>query len=349
MRLLKVFWVLGLFVCFQAAQAAVVTNDLVIYNGTPLSDAGISVSAWGSGDAAESTLRGSVLDGRAASIRVFSDNLYSGGRIEFAKGVKLYSRGAKTVGKYLVFVVRFAPSNANAYGAGAGFWNTPGSTGTTGYPRNESLRFVFVEEGGSKTAAIRARVTPAADGWMNIGIPVSKLTLPENRDEYVLKSVVVAAEATSQVVSSSSDGSTGLGAGMAGGMTPPGGMGGAGMMGTSGTVTGSGDKRVFQTVEMNIGQIKTVLDNDTIKCDTPKQIYNPRAINEVLVSVEADGGMAALKYTWDFGDDTVATVGTNQGIHIYAKPGDYKITLTISDKDGVKESITRSLNVKMEW
>jgi hypothetical protein len=340
MRLLTIFLVLGLCVCFQSAWA-IVTDDSVIYNGTSMSDAGITLSAWGSGDATESTLRGSVLEGRQASIRIFSDNLHSGGRIEFAKGIKLYSRGSKLSGKYLVFVMRFPGAAQSTYGQPTGLWNTTGTLGTVYGAKRDTIRFVFAEESGAKCAVVRTRTTPSSvEGWMTVGIPVAKLPLPAGKDDYVLKSVVVASDVTSQVVS-------GSGAVGTTGTTPGIGMGGATT--GAGGFTGTGERRVFQEVEMNVGQIKTVTDSGIIRCETPKQTYNQRAINEVLMGVEADGGMAALTYTWDWGDDTVPTVGTNQGSHIYTKQGEFKVTVTVSDKDGIKKTAVTSTKVKLEW
>ena len=53
-------------------------------------------------------------------------------------------------------------------------------------------------------------------------------------------------------------------------------------------------------------------------------------------------------YTWDFGDDNTTTLDTSIVGHTYAVPGDYNVTLTVTDEFGFKNSTTTSLIVLLD-
>ena len=55
----------------------------------------------------------------------------------------------------------------------------------------------------------------------------------------------------------------------------------------------------------------------------------------------SDSDGTIVSYSWDFGDGTTST--SHNPTHIYAQEGSYTVTLTITDNDGLKDSITMSL------
>jgi len=65
-----------------------------------------------------------------------------------------------------------------------------------------------------------------------------------------------------------------------------------------------------------------------------------------------------VEYFWDFGDDTNATmvgVGNHTISHTYTLPGDYNVTLTVTDKDGRNDiasqilTIVEVINHEIKW
>ena len=52
---------------------------------------------------------------------------------------------------------------------------------------------------------------------------------------------------------------------------------------------------------------------------------------------------AGFAYRWDFGDGSTSTLASPE--HIYAAAGDYRVTLTVRDKDGASSTATASVPV----
>jgi len=75
----------------------------------------------------------------------------------------------------------------------------------------------------------------------------------------------------------------------------------------------------------------------------------PFFVNETIgfdgsFSVGLDGGI--VDYAWDFGDGTTGVGQTLE--HVYVTPGDLAITLTVTDSNGLTDSISLSVNVRNE-
>ena len=60
---------------------------------------------------------------------------------------------------------------------------------------------------------------------------------------------------------------------------------------------------------------------------------------DARTSVDADGTI--LSYHWTFGDGKTA-VG-DQVAHMFTSPGEYVVTLTITDDDGAKHSVSKTI------
>gem|GEM_PF-1816988 len=61
-------------------------------------------------------------------------------------------------------------------------------------------------------------------------------------------------------------------------------------------------------------------------------------------SYDPDGNI--VSYTWDFGDGNITTVSDPVVYHRYADAGDYNVTLTVSDDDGLTAVTTATVTVK---
>jgi len=92
---------------------------------------------------------------------------------------------------------------------------------------------------------------------------------------------------------------------------------------------------------MFLGEAKIVEDDQPIKVD-PIGSQTIALGDEVVLLAEARGGVSSLKYSWDWDarngiqDETVGKIGRCT----YTKGGDYTITLTVSDVDGIKTPVS---------
>jgi uncharacterized surface protein with fasciclin (FAS1) repeats len=58
-------------------------------------------------------------------------------------------------------------------------------------------------------------------------------------------------------------------------------------------------------------------------------------------STDEDGTI--VSWDWDFGDN--ATSAEQNPTHVFEKPGTYTVSLTVTDNDGVKDTITRTIEI----
>jgi len=103
-----------------------------------------------------------------------------------------------------------------------------------------------------------------------------------------------------------------------------------------------GNKNVTLTVTDNYGFTNTAWQVVTVQPAPPVALFNwdPLAplVNEAVTfdasaSYDVDGSI--LNYGWNFGDGNTATTGNPITIHNYNATGDYNVTLTVTDNDGL--------------
>ena len=72
---------------------------------------------------------------------------------------------------------------------------------------------------------------------------------------------------------------------------------------------------------------------------------DPRVGEEVVLDAsESKDDGKIVEYRWDFGD---GKTGNGERIaHVYSSPGSYVVTLTVIDDDGLKDSITKGIDIK---
>ena len=97
-----------------------------------------------------------------------------------------------------------------------------------------------------------------------------------------------------------------------------------------------------------LGEIKMVTDDAPIKVDSlPGQVVI--IYDEVLFAAKATAGVSSLKYSWDYD----ASNGIQQettgplGRYVYIKGGEFTVTLTVSDADNLKQSVTVTATVSV--
>lgn len=97
---------------------------------------------------------------------------------------------------------------------------------------------------------------------------------------------------------------------------------------------------------LNIGEINVLTDETPISVTPPD--VPPAFTNDAIPFVaSAEGGASTLKYTWDFdASDGIQVDAEGSSVsHIYTKPGKYKVTLTVSDIDGIKKPVTETIDL----
>lgn len=124
------------------------------------------------------------------------------------------------------------------------------------------------------------------------------------------------------------------------------------------TITGF-DKTNMQVKEIAIagdavttfylGEMRIVNDTTPITGDINRGDSNLALGDEITLSARGFGGASILRYTWDFDSSDGIQVDA-EGASIkrkFRKPGTYVITLTISDANGIKAPVTKSIKVKV--
>ncbi|MCE5313425.1 MAG: PKD domain-containing protein [Armatimonadota bacterium] len=89
-----------------------------------------------------------------------------------------------------------------------------------------------------------------------------------------------------------------------------------------------------------IGEIKLVTDTSQIKVDAIGS-QTVAIQDNVFIVAQAEGGVSNLKYSWDFDSSNgIQEEQTDMVAHyVYTRGGDYTITLTVSDVDGIKQPV----------
>ncbi|HET7580184.1 MAG TPA: S8 family serine peptidase [Bacillales bacterium] len=93
------------------------------------------------------------------------------------------------------------------------------------------------------------------------------------------------------------------------------------------------------------GKLYINIPNETpeARIDIPRKVNRGDTVTfEGSSSTDSDGTIE--KYEWNFGDGHTATGPIVE--HIYSKKGKYKVTLTVTDNRGAKDSIKRTLRVQ---
>jgi len=264
--------------------------DVSVFNGEDPHTQGMALGAWGSGGAVKTQEQ--RLEG-AWGIKISSQGLYSGGRVDFSQPVTLFANG-RHANRYLQFAFLFVGANDKV------LVNPAASTEYTWTdvepywkPKANKMRFVFVSDTGA-TIEITEPTGPIDpdDNWMRLAVPMTKLKGTDDANEFNLKRLIICAD------------------------TP---------------------------VTFYLGSMRLVTDAEPISVDP----IDPRTVaimDTQYFVAQARGGVSSLKYSWDFDSSNGIQSESTDRIAkcTYTKGGEFTVTLTVSDADGIKAPVTVS-------
>jgi hypothetical protein len=286
-----------------------VNAEVMLFKGDPLATAGITLGGWGSGSAVEASER--PYEG-SRSIKVVSQGLHQGGRIDFKTPVEIIEAPA-SMDDYLQFtlnftsVVRIGTSPFTAMGFG--ITSAPGvsilpSASSTYYYEDEvpvrakvnTMRIVVVPTNGPAIDCLSDVPAVSPDGWYKIAIPFKVLGILKAQSFKVSRLAVF----------------TDL-------------------------------PETFY-----VGEVSSVRDTTPISVqEGDEQVV---AANDIVtLQASAEGGSSMLHYAWNFGDGYKDGEDASGPVvsHQFKTPGDFNVTLVVSDIWGIKKSATTTYKVSV--
>ena len=263
-------------------------------------DSNISLGSWGSGRL--ETSKDAVLVG-SESLKITTQGFYQGGRIDFKQPVDL-SSAFTNPRTYMRFQVRFTGAGSTAQN----FDESTGQTSAQAASPFKNMRFLLVMADGSRYELIR---------------PV-ELPVTEDPDSYAPLTFPLAALSKKMTE---------------GGKPLP-----------TGDAAKIKQMAIFgdKYAAFYIGEIGVVTDATEITISPlDDQIFFAQQATSFVGN--AEGGATTLRYSWDFDasdgiqEDAVGRVVS----HIFPRVGSgkngqatYKVTLTVSDVDGIKKPVS---------
>ncbi len=100
------------------------------------------------------------------------------------------------------------------------------------------------------------------------------------------------------------------------------------------------------TGTMYIGKIGTVIDTTALMIE-PIEEKTVTANQKYHYTASAHGGASPLIYSWDWdaSDGIQNESDGRSAAHLYRKPGDYKVTVTVTDPYGIKAPVSTKFNI----
>ena len=98
-----------------------------------------------------------------------------------------------------------------------------------------------------------------------------------------------------------------------------------------------------------IGEIKVAEDRAPMWLNVVAQPVVVKAGSRVNLTAKLRAGMAAVRVSWDFGEDGQIRDEAygEKVVQIYPKSGNYTVTCTASDLDGIKKSVSKTIEIKV--
>lgn len=301
-----------------ALVAASVAGAQTLYvAGQGIKDQGISVRGWGSGSVAETD---EVAYEGTTSVRISTRNYFQGGRILFDRPVDLTSAFADK-NNLLLIMVRLADDAVTPPSGGGRQGEEGGGKGgglTMGGGRGQESNQPPTMGGGGSDAPratlkrLRVIVT-TTDGKKSEAF----VDIPTRAGERGWRRVGVPLQAISGLAETNK---------------------------TVSEIAVSGDA----TATFFIGEMRILKDESPIFGQVSNQEINLGIGSEVTLWASGEGGASQLKYSWDFdaadGSDQVDAEGQVVRRR-FRKPGDFTITVRISDVYGLKQPWTTTIKV----
>jgi hypothetical protein len=279
------------FVCPLTVQGAT-APEIAIFKGDDPSNDGISLGGWGSGSAVKT--KEQILDA-AWSIKITTQGMYSGAKIEFGQPVTLFADGIDPT-RYIQFIFFF--KDVQEINPVQGTDYTWADVEPYKKPKVNKMRFVFVSDKGETVEAIEPTgALDPDDNWMRIAVPLAKFKQKEGITSFVMKRFMVFTDIPATFY---------------------------------------------------LGTMKLVTDTAPIKVDP----LDPRTIavmDPQFFVANATAGVSSLKYSWDFDAANGIQAESTEPVakYYYRTGGEFTVTLTVSDADGLKDPVTVSTTVEV--
>ena len=99
-----------------------------------------------------------------------------------------------------------------------------------------------------------------------------------------------------------------------------------------------------------LGQVRLLVDPTPIKVTLKAEPSVTRPDRVVEFSAELTGGPVQPRFVWDFdaSDDLQEQAVGPKVKYLFKKPGDYLVTCTVTDRAGVRESVSKTIGVRVE-
>ena len=300
-------------------------DDVTLYNGQTAADAGLSLATWGAGSATESTTL-SLAGGH--SLLVTTLDPYQGGVVTFVKPADFNTPDPDKT-RTLLLVLRPAPvtrlyqTPAPAPApTGPPPPNNDGPGGSALLPNTTTPAVRFASWGGGQMAP--ARFAQYSGGVSSLSALHSLhliFTFVGGRQVDMVRPFPLPA-------SGDSDEWVSVGVPLAALHLPD----GPALL--QSLMIAGDDYGAFY-----VGQIKLVRDTAPITCFAGDE-QRVSADEIVTLRATASGGLSTLQYTWNFdASDGITAQAEGQTVTTFYPIGgkDYKVTLTVSDRDGLKK------------
>ena len=281
-------------------------------------DQGISLVGWGSGTIAETDE--TAYEG-ASSLRVSTRNFFQGGIMTYANPVNL-AGAFQDPNNLLMFTVRIADATMTmgggsaASGSGAGGGNTTGAEGREGAGSG----------GGSRSGATMGSTAQGPTGLGDLDkIRVIITTSDSKKSEAFLPLRTSVADAKGWI-------RVGIP------LKAIAGFAATNQMVKSVAVSANAPGSVY------VGEVKILNDATPIYGEILVGDMNIGSGTAVNLTASGQAGASILKYTWNIqsADEPLFTFEGQNISYRFRKPGTYKVSVTISDTNGLKKPYTSS-------
>jgi PKD domain-containing protein len=317
-----------------AAGSALAARSIALYRGEPSGAGGLQLAGWGSGEAVDTSAE--AFSG-SNSIKLTTDGYYAGGRLIFRTPIDITEQ-FKDPFTFLEMAIKFlpgrirtgpggtvgsdysGPGGAPGYGGpgggpgGAPGYGGPGGAGGVGDPNDPSAALLITPD------TQRLRVVLQFEGGVAVAEDHPLIRFVTSEPMWVRVAIPFS------------------------------------------SFKGAPQMASYRLQEMRIfgdapdtffvGQINTVTDSDPISVEPlEEQVV---AVNDRVEFVgSADGGIAGLKYSWDFdkSDGIQEDAIGARVFHTFTKASPdnkpYIVTLTVSDISGAKRPVSIETTVEV--
>jgi|YelNatPaOPRAMG01_1025707.scaffolds.fasta_scaffold75782_2 hypothetical protein len=334
-------------ILFLLALGIAFPQELLIYNGQPLSELKIQAGGWGSGTLSESK---DIVYRGVSSLKLISLNYYEGGRLDFSTPLDLstYLKNPYAFLRFRIFPTT-SPVTTPFPGAG-GFMPGGGALGPEGMfvappgAPGGMMGGAPGMPGGAPGMPGRAPGMPGGAPGMPGGMQFPGGVYPS---VYQLKSFRIVLICEDGLLVSENfpfDMQMVMGERFYSVAIP------------FNTFKGNGNGKVKRMLiftnspqTIYIGQISVIIDDTPIMVVVPSKSIAARVNTYIQFSALAQAGVSSLRYTWDFDDSNgIQEEAIGRVVfHSFTKTGTFNVTVTVSDLAGVKKPVQEKIKVEV--